>query len=554
MLRKDSSGSVTGIIMPNQAQHTLEYRTYFNGYRLSYSGLHTQIWEYDSNSNLQRVYFPFQRLITYRYDENNRLLYSFADGCKTSMIYETSTKQIRIEYPRGQVHEQIYTYHSSGLLHHFTDHYNDQNSYLIVYVKYHSIHSFEVRLIASKTFNRKFLDNSSPSFQSNYSSQFDVNSGFLQSNSFVRLTYPSVYECFIKDYSNQMTVSRRIDEYKRLKEINMMTRNQKRLTIEFLYNNKQLLLEQIKVSLNELDKYTYTYVYDQFKRLLQIRRNDQLLETYQYDLNNNLNSTKQHPSVEYNQWNQLLHTVTNDNQTFTYKYDKNGFLHMIGNDKIYLFNSFGLLVKYKSNQLIVDYVYDAEQRLIIKSYPLTGHYHQVIYGNLMDRRMITHIYNSQVKSVTTVFYDNKNHLIGFEQNDRKFFVITDSVGSPLFIFDQQGLLVQEKFYGLYGMTLIEKNYQEKPFFPFGHAGLLIDEDLNCAFERMHGKLFDLALGRYLVPNFPSTWNEKRTYLPQMTDPLQDMNLYQIDSSMFNVNEIYFRRLHHNGKKDLHSHC
>ena len=547
MLRKDSSGSVTGIIMPNQAEHALEYRTYFNGYRLTYAGLHTQIWEYDSNSNLQRVYFPFQRLITYKYDENNRLLYSFADGCKTTMTYETSMKQIRMEYPRGQVHEQIYTYHSSGLLDHFTDQYNDQNSYLITYVKYHSIHSFEVRLIASKTFNRNFLDNYSPSFQSNYSSQFDGNSGFLHSNGFVRLTYPSIYECFIKDHSNQLTISRRIDEYKRLKEINLTAKNQKRLTIEFLYNNKQLLLEQIKVSLNELDKYTYTYVYDQFKRLVQIRRNEQLLDTYQYDLNNNLNSTRQYPAVEYNQWNQLLRTVSNDNRTFTYKYDKNGFLHMIGNDKLYLFNSFGLLVKYQSKQLIIDYIYDSEQRLIIKSYPVTGHYHQLIYGNLMDRRMITHIYNSQMKSLTTVFYDNKNHLIGFEQNERKFFVITDSVGSPIFVFDQQGLLVQEKFYSLYGMTLIEKNYQEKPFFPFGYAGLLIDDDLNCAFERTHGKLFDLTLGRYLVPNFPSTWNEKRTYLPQMKDPLQDMNLYQIDSSMFNVNEVSFRRLHHNGK-------
>ncbi|UJR35679.1 hypothetical protein I4U23_028429 [Adineta vaga] len=286
MLRKDATGCITGIIMPNQAEHTLEYRTYFNGYRLIYTGLHTQIWEYDSNSNLRRIYFPFHRLITYKYDENNRLIYSFADG-------------------------------------------------------------------------------------------------------------------------------------------------------------------------------------------------------------------------------------------------------------------FGLLIKYKSNQLIIEYIYDHEQRLIMKIYPLTGYYIQFIYGNQQQqqRRLITHIYHSQMKTLITIYYDNNNHLIGFEENQRKFFVLTDQIGSPLFIYDNNGLLIQEKFYGLYGRNLIEKNYQEKRFFPFGYAGLLIDEELNCAFEKLTGKLFDYNLGRYLVPNFPLTWMKKQTYLPVIHNPLNDMNLYKINDEIYNVNEVIFQRLH-----------
>jgi YD repeat-containing protein len=346
-----------------------------------------------------------------------------------------------------------------------------------------------------------------------------------------------------------MTLSKRIDEYKRLKEIHFNCKNQKRLSVEFIYNNKHLLVEQMKISVNELDKYIYTYEYDQFKRLVQIRRNDELLDRYQYDLNSNVNYSKHYKSIEYNQWNQLVQIVTVDNQTLTYKYDRNGFLHWISNEKLFLFNSFGLLVKYKSNRLIIDYIYDSEQRLIIKSYPLTGIYTRFIYGNPLNRRLITHIYNSQMKGLTTIFYDNRNHLIGFEQNERKYVLITDGMGSPLFIYDQQGLLIQENFYGLYGMKLLEKNYQDKVFFPFGHAGLLIDDDLNCAFDNIHGKLYDLVLGRYLVPNFPSAWFNKRTSKPQILDPLQDMNLYQIDSSIYNVNERFFQRLHRNGTYD-----
>lgn len=547
MLRKDSTGAVTGVIMPNQAEHSLEYRTYFNGYRLIYSGLHQQIWEYDSNSNLRRVYFPHQRLITYQYDENNRLISSFADGCRTSVHRENSLKRIRMEYPRGQIHEQIYAYHSDGFLNYFIDFYDDSKNFLLIFIKYHSTSSFDLRLIPSKTLSINLLENYPSLFQSNYSLQFDGTSGHLQSNSFVRFTYPTIYESFIKDHSNLVTLSRRIDEYKRLKEIHFSSKNQKRLTIEFIYNNKQFLLEQIKVSVNDLEKFIYTYQYDQLKRLKQIRKNDLVLDNYQYDLNRNLNSTMQYKSIEYNQWNQLIQVKTNENQTWSYKYDSNGFLHWISQEKLFLFNSFGLLIKYKSNQLVIDYIYDSEQRLIIKSYPLTGFYLQFIYGNPLDRRSISHIYNSQLKCFTTIFYDDQHRFVGFEQNERKFFVITDAIGSPLFIYDHQGLLVQEKFYGLYGMKLIEKNYQEKIFFPFGYAGLLIDEDLNCAFEKTHGRLYDLVLGRYLVPTFPSTWWNKRTFRPELKDPLQEMNLYQIDPLIYDVNEIFFQRLHQNGK-------
>ncbi len=545
MLRKDSTGCITGIIMPNQAEHNLEYRTYFNSYRLIYSGLHTQIWEYDSRSNLQRIYFPYQRMITYKYDENNRLIYSFADGCKISYKYSKFTNEIRMAYPRGQIHDQIYEYHNNSFLNHFIQSYNDKNSYLIVFIKYQTKYSFELRLISSKEYQRKFLENYSMNFQSNYSLNYHENSGYLQSNSLIRLTYPTISECFIKDYSNLITISRRIDEYKRLKEMNFNYKNQKRLSIEFVYNNKQLLLEQIKISLNELEKYVYIYEYDHLKRLVNIKRNENILDYYQYDLNNNLNSTKQYSLIQYNQWNQILQIQTNENLTLNYKYDKNGFLHVISNNKLYLFNSFGLLIKYKSNQLIIDYIYDHEQRLIMKSYP--GYYLQLIYGNQQNRKQITHIYHSQLKYLTTIYYDNQNHLIGFEQNEKKFFILTDQIGSPLFIYDNNGLLIQEKFYGLYGRNLIEKNYQEKIFFPFGFAGLLIDEDLNCAFERINGKLFDLNLGRYFVPNFPSSWTKKQTYLPEIHNPLNEMNLYKINDEIYNINELFFQRLHHNGK-------
>ncbi|CAF4631808.1 unnamed protein product, partial [Rotaria sp. Silwood2] len=408
-----------------------------------------------------------------------------------------------------------------------------------------TFHAKILLLHFSKEYHRKFLDNYSTIYQLNYTLNYHENLGYLQSNTFIRLTYPTIYECYIKDNLNLITISRRIDEYKRLKEINFNYKNQKRLNIEFIYNNKQLLLEQIKISLNELEKYTYLYEYDYLKRLINIKKNQYSIDHYQYDLNNNLNLTKSYQSIQYNQWNQIIQIITNDNLTLNYKYDQNGFLHIISNHKLYLFNSYGLLIKYKHNQLIIDYIYDNEQRLIMKLYSLTGYYLRFIYGNQQQRKLITHIYNSQFKFLTSIYYDNQNNLIGFEQNEKKFFILTDQIGSPLFIYDNNGLLIQEKFYGLYGQILIEKNFQDRIFFPFGYAGLLIDEDLNCAFEKIHGKLYDLNLGRYLVPNFPSTWINKQTYLPNINNPLNNMNLYKINDEIYNINEIYFQRFHQN---------
>jgi hypothetical protein len=548
MLRKDASGHVTGILMPNQAQHSLEYRTHFNGYRLIYTGLHQQIWEYDSNGNLRRIYFPSQRMITYKYDDNNRLQYSFADGAMTSIIDETLRKTVRIDYPRGQRHEQIFLYRDDGTLSQLIDDYDDRNSHSIVSLKYRSVSSYQLRLMSTNQFDLKFFDNYSWMQQVNSTVHIDANTGLLQSNSLVRVTYPTVYECFIKDHGNLITLARRIDEYKRPKEISLSYKNQRRLSVEFLYNNKQLLLEQIKISVNELDRTTYSYQYDQFKRLVQVKKDDDILDSYQYDLNHNLNATKFYRSIEYNQWNQLIEVITPENRSFAYKYDKNGFIHMIGQDKLYLFNSHGLLAKYKSNQLLIEYLYDVEHRLVLKSYPKTGHSIQLIYGNLLDPHQITHLYQSQTKQITSLLYDHQAQLVGFEQNQQKFFVVTDSIGSPLFIYDHQGRLVQEKFYGLFGVPLVERNHLEKPFFPFGYAGLLIDEDLSCAFEKRTGKLFDLTLGKYLIPNFPTAWLSKRSDLPVLRQPLQEMNLYQIETDLYDFNEVFFRRLHQTGKQ------
>lgn len=548
MLRKDSSGSVNGIIMPNQAEHNIEYRPYFNGYRLIYTGIHQQIWEFDSDSNLRRVYLPSGRMITNKFDEENRLVYSFADGFLTSFSRDGRDQIRRKTFPRGEILDEILSNDEKGSLQSSTIVFNSRNLYEIVRLKFWSSNSFEIGFYSSDSFDRSLIDNFPWKFLSNYSSKLDERTGFLQSNSLVRFSRPTLFETFVKDNSNLITIFRRVDEQKRLKEMNFGWKNEKRLSVEIFYNEKTLLVDRMKISLNELEKVIYRYEYDSFKRLTTIRKNDELVDRFSYDLNNNLNSTLKFDKIFYNSWNQIEKILVNKKETILYEYDDDAFLKSISDGRKFIFNSFGLLTKFKSNENSIEYFYDAENRLSMKIDSANGIHFQFVYGNPLNRRQITNIFDFKENRLTSIFYDENNFIVGFQQNKRNFFVLTDSIGSPLFVYDQNGSLVLERFYSSFGSILIEKNFQENIFFPFAHGGTLFDQHLNCAFDTKTGKLFDPALGRFLVANFPSNWFEQRARRAVINDPFKQFNLYQIDSSIYNVNELFFNQIRTSGKK------
>ncbi|CAF1632761.1 unnamed protein product, partial [Didymodactylos carnosus] len=134
MLQKDLIGSVSGIIMPNQAHHFIERQTTLNGHKLIYTGLQSSsdsgttsnsqqmksyIWEYDSNDNFIRLRYPSDSysMLTHIYNQTY-LNYIFYDGIKVMFSYDMNDNPsiIKTNYPYGSASHTIYNQYNGSIL------------------------------------------------------------------------------------------------------------------------------------------------------------------------------------------------------------------------------------------------------------------------------------------------------------------------------------------------------------------------------------------------------------------------------------------------------
>ncbi|CAF4640803.1 unnamed protein product, partial [Didymodactylos carnosus] len=132
-----------------------------------------------------------------------------------------------------------------------------------------------------------------------YNYTYDQLTGRLNTiQSTIHFNYPNIYEIFIKDRS--ITILKRKDNYQRLKETTLTFKNQKQVTIEYIYDNKRLLFEQIKIQIGTKSIIHYDYKYDLLERIIEIRKNNIIKYHYEYDLNGNINRTNEYESIHYN--------------------------------------------------------------------------------------------------------------------------------------------------------------------------------------------------------------------------------------------------------------
>ncbi|CAF1670549.1 unnamed protein product, partial [Didymodactylos carnosus] len=167
--------------------------------------------------------------------------------------------------------------------------------------------------------------------------------------------------------------------------------------IEYIYDNKRLLFEQIKIQIGTKSIIHYDYKYDLLERIIEIRKNNIIKYHYEYDLNGNINRTNEYESIHYNKWDQIVYIK--QNILINYIYDNNGFMIKSNNgNNIFIFNSNGLLIKYKKNnndkKILIQFIYDYKNRLIGKFYTITGRYIQYIYDDYFHSNRIKHIYDS----------------------------------------------------------------------------------------------------------------------------------------------------------------
>ncbi len=162
-------------------------------------------------------------------------------------------------------------------------------------------------------------------------------------------------------------------------------------TVQYTYNNQQLLDKIIQ------NNRQYSFIYDKFLNVKQIKLNNIPLVTNNYEENNGnlLSSTygnNQTISFEYDDFNRLkLKTKSDD--TYKYMYDNNGALVKIlsNNDIIkYTYDMAKRLCQYRLNDFKIKYTYDANFNVVSKIYELDDIKHVVNY-TLNNEDMVTKI-------------------------------------------------------------------------------------------------------------------------------------------------------------------
>src|SRR5690554_1260800 len=178
-------------------------------------------------------------------------------------------------------------------------------------------------------------------------------------------------------------------------------------------------------------------------------------------------------SATYNNGDQLQST---GNQT--YRYDTNGRLKTktrTTDDGLiitteYQYSSDGRLLKITTPEKTIEYRHNALGNRVAK----------LINGQVVEK------YLWQNKTTLLATYDAHGNLTqrfeytlghaptAFTQDNEKYFILTDQIGSPRIITDSSGTLIKEITYDSYGNVIFDSN--ESFELPFGFAGGLKDKD------------------------------------------------------------------------------
>ena len=236
----------------------------------------------------------------------------------------------------------------------------------------------------------------------------------------------------------------------------------------------------------------YGYTYDDRYRLIEVTKNSQLVEQYQYDANGNrtlATSTERGVSgvaASYNLGDQLQ-SLGNT----TYTYDGNGRLSRktTGTDvTTYDYDSLGRLKQVQTPNHTIEYRHNALGNRVAK----------VKDGVVVER------YLWQDKTTLLAVYDGDGNLkqrfeytlghapTSFTENGSTYYLLTDHLGSPRVVTDSAGQVVKAVEYDAYGNVISDSNPTLN--LPFGFAGGLKDSDTGLI--RFGFRDYDPQTGRW----------------------------------------------------------
>lgn len=231
---------------------------------------------------------------------------------------------------------------------------------------------------------------------------------------------------------------------------------------------------------------TFDYIYDQLGQLVEVKKDNAIIQSYQFDANGN-KTVHNGIAATYDAQDRLL-----TRGSAVYLYDANGALTTIndnGETKQFSYDLVGNLLQAIVNGKTIDYIIDGKNRLVGKK----------VNGILQQ----SFLYQDQLNPIAELDKDNNvvsrfiyadkiNVPSVMDKNGKIYRIISDHLGSVRLVIDiSDGSIAQQLNYDVNGNVLEDSNPN---FQPFGFAGGLYDQ--HTKFTRFGARDYDAEIGRW----------------------------------------------------------
>jgi RHS repeat-associated protein len=225
----------------------------------------------------------------------------------------------------------------------------------------------------------------------------------------------------------------------------------------------------------------YEYNYDADGRLIEVIKNANTVETYQYNANGNRSDT----------------TVNKDDQVISYQginyqYDDDGYLSSkqdTNGTTSYEYGIFGELKKVVlPNGTVIEYLHNANHQRIAKKV------NSVITEKYLwlDLTTLLAVYDKDDNLLMRFNYADNRMPLSMQKGGQQYYLHYDQVGTLKLVTNSAGNIVKQVDYDSYGNVLSDSDTNFKV--PFGFAGGLYDQDTQLV--RFGYRDYDAFSGRW----------------------------------------------------------
>ncbi|MDQ6423553.1 fibronectin type III domain-containing protein [Paenibacillus sp. LHD-117] len=291
------------------------------------------------------------------------------------------------------------------------------------------------------------------------------------------------------------TITPSYDEFGRIAGQSYSLKGSEVYRVEYMYNDRNLIESKTVVSAEGTSVTKYEYDTNaQLTKVTTTGPDGEIIqaETYSYDSNRNrVSRDATDRGVEtsvYGSYDRLQMVGE-----VPYSYDEDGNVTGRGEDT-FVYGERGELLSATVEQTSYTYTYDALGRRVARE-SSHGESTVYLYGNPLDPLQLSAVVDPD-GAVTTYYYDEAGVLIALEQGDQRYYVVSDSVNTPLMIVVESGNIVKTLKYDSYGVLLADSN----PAFELaiGYAGGLADAATGLI--RFGKRDYDANAGRWTSPD------------------------------------------------------